>query len=96
VPKTQTKADIGRLAFRVEGKWWNAYWAPYQDSMKDAQQLGSILMALVEGTAAAPIKDSFMATMRMSFARVIYDVTGKHPIWNDPVTAPSHEHSGRA
>jgi hypothetical protein len=39
-------AELGRLAFRQEGEWWNAYWSRDQHSMVDAVHLGSLRMTL--------------------------------------------------
>jgi hypothetical protein len=51
---------MGRVAFRKEGKWWNAYYA-MPDTMKGAIHLGSILMTLVQDQET---KQAFMTTMR--------------------------------
>jgi hypothetical protein len=82
------KQEVGRIAFRVEGQWWNAYWAPRQDSMEGAVHLGSVRMAL----AAAPaVKASFMDTMKQAF-----EVATKEALaWGGAVRAPERERSGR-
>lgn len=41
-----TKKIFGRLAFRKENGYWNAYLAPV-DTMEGATLLGSIAMALI-------------------------------------------------
>ena len=51
---------IGRLALRVEGAWWNAYWTKHQDSMNEAILLGSIRLNLTSGD----VRDKFMDTMK--------------------------------
>jgi hypothetical protein len=87
------KLPVGRLAFRVEGDWWNAYWAPRQDSMRDAVHLGSIRMSLGGDPA---VKASFMDTMRLAFTRVVKESLGVAPIWGGTEKAPEAERSGRS
>lgn len=85
--KSQTQ--IGRLAFRHEGEFWNAYWAPYLDSMSGAMLLASIRMHLVEGSTA--MKDQFMMMAKAAFGMIIKDITGQTPSWNAPQPAPENE-----
>jgi hypothetical protein len=84
--------EVGRLAFRHEGEWWNAYWARSQHSMADAIHLGSIRMSVVEGKPE--VKDAFMRLMRLAFDRTVKDVTGQKPTWSEPVRGPESERSG--
>lgn len=79
---------VGRLAFRVEGSQWNAYWA-LPDTMQDAVFLGSIPMA----AARKPeIKDAFMALMQE-----VVSVLLPGAAWPDPPQrAPEHERGGTA
>jgi hypothetical protein len=87
------KEQIGRLALRVEGDFWNAYYA-LPDTMNDAVLLGSIRMAFVQDFSA---KQIFMALMRDAVAAIIKDTTGISPTWpDDPKPAPPHERAGRA
>ena len=51
------KTQIGRLALRREGIWWNAYYA-MPETMEDAIHLGSIRMTTVE--ASEPLKQAFV------------------------------------
>lgn len=84
--------QIGRLALRVEGDWWNAYYA-VPDSMEKAIHLGSLRMAI----AARPArKAGFMALMREAVADLIEEKVGVRPTWGGPENAPEHERAGQA
>ena len=88
------KASVGRLALRVEGEWWNGYWAPRHDSMEGAVQIASVRM-----TAAAndeKVKAAFIHFMQAAFASVVMDSTGLKAEWEKPVPAPEHERAGSA
>ena len=84
---------VGRLALRVEGTWWVAYFAT-QGTMEGAVTLGKLRMAI----AVRPErKAAFMALMQEAVADLIEDRTGERPTYPDaPVTAPEHERSGNA
>ena len=85
--------EIGRLAFRVEGDNWQAYYA-LPDTMLDAIPLASIRMALVMSQER---KDAFIALMRECVGDIIEAETGHRPVWPEPPhRAPEHERSGRA
>lgn len=88
------REQVGRLAMRVEGDWWNAYYA-LPGTMKGAILLGSIQMAFVQDESA---KQIFMALMRDAVSAIIKDATGVSPVWpEDSVRpAPEHERAGRA
>ena len=78
---------IGRLAFRVEGTNWNAYWAP-MDTMVDAVYLGSLKMKLLN---YGPLKEKFMLLMQEAVTYVIEDLDhGKVEGW-EAKPAPEHE-----
>jgi len=85
------KAEIGRLAFRVEGQFWNAYWTPQQDNMSGALLLASIRMTVVEDET---LKNQFMELAKAGFGTIVRDVSGQTLRWNDPKPAPKHERSG--
>ncbi len=85
--KSQTQ--IGRLAFRHEGEFWNAYWAPYMDRMSGSVLLASIRMDLVDNNTV--MKDQFMAINKAAFGSVIKGITGQTPQWNEPQPAPEKE-----
>lgn len=87
------KVEIGRLALRAEGEWWNAYWAPRQDTMDDAQLLGSLRLNLA--TDDFEVKQGFIDLMTKAFGNVVIDVTGQRPAWGAPEPAPERERSGR-
>lgn len=86
------KHQVGRLAFRVEGDWWVAYYA-MPDTMEGAVELARIAMRLVQDRAR---KEAFMAIMRDAIADFLQDVSGNRP--DDFITraAPEHERAGRA
>jgi hypothetical protein len=84
---------IGRLAFRVDGKTWQAYYA-LPDTMDGALPLASIQMALVLDQER---KHEFMMLMQNCVSDIIEDTTGTRPEWPDePQPAPEHERSGSA
>jgi hypothetical protein len=87
------RTEVGRIALRVEGEWWNGYWAPRQDSMEGALHLGSVRM----GLAAHPkIKEAFINLMTTAFSVAAKEATGLEPTWGDPVEAPENERAGNA
>lgn len=90
---TDPKQEIGRLAFRQEGKWWNAYYA-LPNTMADALHLGSIAMPAVTNNPER--KRAFMDLMRDVVADIIQDSTGVRPGWNGERPAPEHERAGNA
>lgn len=84
-----SEVKVGRLALRVEGDNWNAYWAP-PDSMDGALYLGSIRMAIVDGKPER--KAAFMALIREGVSDILEQATGTRPTWPDgPQKAPEHE-----
>jgi hypothetical protein len=80
-----------RLAFRQEGKSWNAYMAR-PDTMDGAVLIGSIAMSLA---LHEPIKIAFMDVMKLAIGQAVTDVLGK-PIesWHEPTQAPANERAG--
>lgn len=86
------KQQVGRLAFRVEGDWWVAYFAQV-NTMADAIELGRIAMRLVQEPRR---KQAFMGIMKDAVGEFMVDVYGKAP--DDFITqsAPEHERAGRA
>ena len=85
-------AQVGRLALRREGKWWNAYYAT-TESMEGAELLGSIRMTIVENNPKT--KEMFMDAMREAVADMVEHVTGTRPTWGGPQPAPEHERAGQ-
>ena len=84
---------IGRLAFRVEGDTWRAYYA-LTETMDGALVLGSIAMRFVQDPKR---RDQFIAIMREAVADVIEESTGTRPQWPEPPQpAPQHERAGSA
>jgi hypothetical protein len=84
------KVEIGRLALRHEGDWWNAYWAPNQHNMENALLIGSIRMSCVIGS----VREDFMRLMRLAFEIKVREVTGENPTWSGERPAPESERSG--
>lgn len=84
--------QVGRLAMRVEGENWNAYYA-LPDSMEKPIFLGSIRMGAVANNPER--KQAFMLMMRDIVSDIIEESTGYRPTWGGPKTAPEHERSGR-
>ena len=87
------QSQIGRLALRVEGDNWNAYWAEV-GTLDGAIFLGSIKMAFV--TQSAKRKQQFMDLMAACAADALQDILGERPAWNPPREAPDGERSGNA
>ena len=86
------KQEVGRLALRVEGDWWVAYYA-LPTSMDGAIRLGSIRMTLVQQKER---KDQFIQMMTACVADALEMVVGQRPDFNEPKAAPEHERAGRA
>lgn len=80
-----------RLAFRIEGDYWNAYLAK-PDTMEDAKLVGSVVYAAALHPA---IKDAFMAMMRKVVETFVDDMgIARIEGWGDPERAPESERSG--
>jgi hypothetical protein len=84
--------DIGRLALRVEGDKWVAYYA-LTNTMDDALWLGAIKIKCVLDQDR---KDMFMWLMQEAVADILEEETGERPVWQRPHSAPEHERSGSA
>lgn len=79
---------IGRLALRVEGSMWVAYYA-MPNTMDGAIMLAMIQMALILDPDR---KKQFMDLMRDCVGDIIADATGTRPEWPDPPQpAPEQE-----
>ena len=84
-------SQIGRLALRVEGTWWVAYYA-LPLTMEGAVELGRIQMALVRHNPDR--KQAFMDLMKSYLAELLEAQVGQVPdVLTQP--APEHERSGR-
>ena len=83
----------GRLAFRVEGDMWNAYFARL-DTMEGAIFMGSIPLGFVSENEDR--KQAFMELMKGCFDDAVEGKLGVRPTWSDPAQAPEHERSGHA
>jgi hypothetical protein len=84
--------DIGRLALREEGDFWNAYWAPHIDSMEGSVLIGCIRLNVVKGK----IHEDFIELMKNSFEVITEETIGQTPTWSKPRTAPENERGGNA
>jgi hypothetical protein len=86
--------QIGRLAMRVEGDYWAAYYA-LPNTMENSVLLGKIALRFI---ADMERKAEFMAMMREAVSDLIEEQTGKRPIWPDleGQPAPESERSGSA
>jgi len=91
---TDKQHQVGRLAFRVEGNLWVAYYA-LPNTMNDAIFLGSIQMAIVQDFST---KHIFMSLMRDAVSAIIKAQSGHDSDWPEPDgrPAPQHEKAGRA
>jgi hypothetical protein len=87
-----SKKDIGRLAMRVEGDLWVAYYA-LTGTMEGALFLGSVQLRFMQDDGRKII---FMDLMRDAVADLIEERVGKRPDWRQPEQAPEHERSGRS
>lgn len=87
-----SKQQVGRLAFRVEGDWWVAYYAK-PDTMDDAIEMGRIAMGIVQDRER---KDMFMSLMKHALEGFFADRGTPVESWNEPQSAPESERSGSA
>lgn len=86
--------QIGRLALRHEGDWWNAYYA-MTHTMDGAVLLGTIAMAAVVGNEKN--KKAFMALMQNVVSDILEKKCGVRPSWPEPPhNAPEHEKAGHS
>lgn len=91
MPRSPTAlTEVGRLAFRHEGEWWNAYWTPDQHSMERALKLGSIRITTINDE----VRLEFMKVMRLAFEAVIKETVGVMPEWSGERPAPESERGG--
>lgn len=90
--KDWQKQQIGRLAFREEGRNWNAYYA-LPNTMAGAIFLGSLHMNIARHPAR---QQQFMDFMREVVADLIEDAFGERPDWSGAQSAPEHERAGKA
>lgn len=86
--------QLGRLAMRHEGNFWNAYYA-MPDTMDGAILLGSIAMRFVENNQER--KTAFILFMREALSDIIEDELGQRPTFPEgPQSAPEHEKAGHS
>lgn len=90
--KRDAMQQMGRIALRVEGENWNAYYA-LPNTMEGALYLASIRMALVQRDDR---KQAFMNLMRAVVGDIIEGTAGERPEWLSPRPAPEKDRSGNA
>jgi hypothetical protein len=83
--------EMGRLAIRVEGTLWCAYWA-LPNTMDGALFLGSIRLAFVDNVKR---KEAFIDLMRDAVGEML-KAQGMIPESWDRRKAPEHERGGNA
>lgn len=83
------KKEMGRLALRVEGDNWVAYYA-LPDTMDNALWLGAIKLKCV---LEEDRKALFMYLMQEAVSDIIEERFGERPEWKVPHSAPQHERS---
>jgi hypothetical protein len=84
--------QVGRLALRVTGEFWHAYYA-MPNTMKDAIWLGSIRMVFIQDNEKR--KQAFMDMMKDCIVEIFEDKFGEKLDWpNPPIPAPESERSG--
>jgi hypothetical protein len=86
------KEQVGRLALRVEGSLWVAYYA-LPDTMDGAVFLGSIRMQFVIDKVRM---EAFKAMMIAAVSDLIFEHHGVRPDWSGTRPAPEHERGGNA
>jgi hypothetical protein len=86
------RTKMGRMALRVEGDNWVAYYAE-PDTMEGALFLASIKMRLVQNKER---KAQFMTLVRAIVGDLIEEALGERPSFSRPKTVPPHERSGNA
>lgn len=79
--------QMGRLAYRVEGGNWNAYYA-LPNTMVGAIYLGSIRMKIVENLER---RAAFKALMWEGFCDILEERYGVRPTRGEEQDAPEHE-----
>lgn len=86
--KLPVPSEVGRLAFRVEGTMWNAYWA-MPGTMKGALWLGSIALAGIDKNPTR--KQAFVDLMQNMVTEILEEVTGQKVERYETRTAPASE-----
>ena len=86
--------DVGRLAFRVQGKIWRCFWCPNQNNMKGKVELGAIRMSLVP--PGSERKQEFIDLMQDCFNDMLKETLGTDAYFPGPEPAPESERSGHA
>lgn len=85
--------QVGRLAMRQEGEFWNAYYA-HNHTMEGAVLIGSIRMAGIVNKPER--KAAFLSMMREIVSDATEKTSGHRPVWGPEESVPEHEKSGNA
>lgn len=89
--RPRAEIPAGRLAMRIEGEYWIAYFAEL-DTMEQAIVLGSIKLSLI--TNNPDRKQAFVDLMQGCLNDAIEAATGHAPSrWGAVRDAPEHERS---
>jgi hypothetical protein len=91
VASMKTK-EVGRLAMRVEGDFWVAYYA-MPHTMEGAIPLASIRMGATKNQER---KDAFFELAKGIVADLLKETIGHQPTWDNLRSAPESERSGNA
>lgn len=88
----RTHIGIGKLAFRVEGQFWNAYFVLGDEPDGSWHFIGSVIFDYINGYPER--KESFIETMQKVINHIILKtvpgVIGE-PQFDDPKPAPKNE-----
>lgn len=88
----QDKQQVGRLALRVEGDWWVAYYAT-PETMEGAFEIARIRMGVVMDQKR---KAAFMDLAFDAVREFLESATGVEVTGREERAAPEHERAGRA
>lgn len=79
--------ELGRLAMRIEGDYWVAYYA-MADTMEEAIELGRIALVAVDPEHR---RLAFMHMMQDVVGDIFEKQIGARPTWPTTRPAPKHE-----
>lgn len=86
------RMEVGKIAFRREGKWWVAYHAAFDN--RPPVELARVLMHIAENNPK--VKEAFLDFGRLIVGGVIKDITGHEAGFDGPQPAPDSERSGHS
>lgn len=85
--------QVGRVAFRVEGQYYNAYWA-LRDTMEGAIHIASVKIAPLRCNDA--LRTQFVELVQNIVSDAFDKTMGARPSAWTKESAPEHERSGNA